>query len=222
MAQRTHNKLNLYEDAKAGLSSLIQQTIAVFLGFAVMLIVTGGAPSGFVIALSFCLGTAFVSWHEQQRVRNPKAVIPPVIIYGFEKTAEFPSEQGSWWKQIFYRTKDAVSQKGVQKRLEKVERAVKANYLDKPQAEANAHQAVAVSSLINALKEIPNACIQVGSLLVVKTGDDNKSIVLARTLTAEELKRLKENQSMLRHPDLILEWLNENNDAVEVKSDSDV
>jgi hypothetical protein len=130
-------------------------------------------------------------------------------LVGFEKTGEFPSEQGSWWKQIFYRTKDAVSQERVQKRLTKVEQAIQTNYLDKPQAEANAHQAAAVSSLVNALKDVPDACIQVGSLLMVKTtGVEGKPMVLARTLTAQELKLLEENQPMLRCPDRILEWLN--------------
>jgi hypothetical protein len=130
-------------------------------------------------------------------------------LIGFEKTGEFPSEQGSWWKQIFYRTQDAVSQEHVQKRLTKVERAIQTNYLDKPQAEANEHQADAVSSLVNALKEVPDACIQVGSLLMVKTTSaDGKSMVVARTLTAQELKLLEENQPMLRCPDRILEWLN--------------
>jgi hypothetical protein len=80
MAQGNHNELNLYEEAKAGLFSLVQQTVAVFIGFVLMLLVAGGAPSSFVIALSFCLGTAFVAWSEQKRVRNLKAVdssIPP-------------------------------------------------------------------------------------------------------------------------------------------------
>jgi hypothetical protein len=35
-------------------------------------------------------------------------------------------------------------------------------------------------------------------------------MVLARTLTAQELKLLEENQPMLRCPDRILEWLNHN------------
>ncbi|MFM7790970.1 MAG: hypothetical protein ACKO90_23605, partial [Microcystis panniformis] len=74
MAQGNHNELNLYEEAKAGLFSLVQQTVAVFIGFVLMLLFAGGAPSSFVIALSFCLGTAFVAWSEQKRVRNLKAV----------------------------------------------------------------------------------------------------------------------------------------------------
>ena len=146
---------------------------------------------------------------------------------GLKKTGEFPSEQGSWWKQIFYRTKDTVSQEGLQRRITKVEQAIQTNYLDKPQAEANAYQAEAVSSLILALKEVPEACIQVGSLLIVKTtGADGQSMIAARTLTAQELKLLEENQPMLRCPDRILEWLNHGKnqpllDEREVQSDSD-
>ena len=74
MAQENHNELNLYEEAKAALFSLIQQTVSIFIGFLLILLVTGGTPPGFVIALSFCLGTAFVSWSEQKRVTNLKTV----------------------------------------------------------------------------------------------------------------------------------------------------
>jgi hypothetical protein len=63
-----HKKITLYEEAKAGLSSLVQQTATVFISFVVMLLVTGGAPSGFIVALSFCLGTTFVAWREQRRI----------------------------------------------------------------------------------------------------------------------------------------------------------
>jgi hypothetical protein len=57
----------------------------------------------------------------------------------------------------------------------------------------------------------PDACIQVGLLLMVKTtGDYGRSMVSARTLTALELRLLESNQSMLRYPDRILEWLNNN------------
>lgn len=68
MAPVNNKTITLYEEAKAGLGSLVQQTATVFIGFAVMLLVTGGAPSGFVVGLSFCLGTAFVAWSEQRRM----------------------------------------------------------------------------------------------------------------------------------------------------------
>ena len=63
------------------------------------------------------------------------------------------------------------------------------------------------------LKEIPEACIQVGSLLLVKITGNGKTMVIARTLTAKELKLLEENQPMLGCPDRILEWLNNKGDS---------
>jgi predicted HTH transcriptional regulator len=73
-----------------------------------------------------------------------------------------------------------------------------------------------VSSLVNALQDIPQACLQVGSLLMVKTtGADGRPIVSTRTLTALELRLLEGNQLMLGDPDRILEWLNNSeNDLV--------
>lgn len=82
MVQGNRKEVSLYEEAKAGLSSLIQQTATIFVGFVVMLLITGGAPSGFVVALSFCLGTAFVAWSEQNRIKKltePTQTIAPEI-----------------------------------------------------------------------------------------------------------------------------------------------
>jgi hypothetical protein len=73
MVPINHKKITLYEEAKAGLSSLVQPTATVFISFVVMLLVTGGAPSGFIIALSFCLGTTFVAWSEQRRIVKMRA-----------------------------------------------------------------------------------------------------------------------------------------------------
>ncbi len=127
---------------------------------------------------------------------------------GFERSYELPEESGSWWKRLVLRTKGFFTHEEVRKRLQTAERAVEATYLDKPQAEANNLQAAAAASLIGALKTVPNACIQVGTLLVVKaTKADGQSAVVARTLTPEELKRLEERQSILKRPEAILEFL---------------
>lgn len=127
---------------------------------------------------------------------------------GFEKSYELPDEDGSWWKKFVLRTSQALTHDEVRRRLEKAERAVEATYLDKPQAEANHLQAEAAASLIQALNTTGNACIQVGSLLLVKaTRGDGQTAIIARTLTFDELKRLEEHQSMLRQPEAILDWL---------------
>lgn len=59
--------ISLYDEAKAGLSSLVKQTAQVFVGLLVMLLVTGGKPPAFVVSLSFCLGVGFVAWSEKKR-----------------------------------------------------------------------------------------------------------------------------------------------------------
>lgn len=125
----------------------------------------------------------------------------------FEKTDEFPDESGSWWKRFVLRTKGVATSKEVAERLKKAERATEIAILDKPQAEANQCQAQAAASIISSLSETTNACVQAGSLLVVKATTNGNSAVVVRTLTPLELKRLEENQSLLRKPEQILEWL---------------
>ncbi|MCH8532960.1 MAG: hypothetical protein LAT65_19090 [Saccharospirillum sp.] len=127
---------------------------------------------------------------------------------GFERSDEFPEEKGSWWKRFVFRTKDAVTNKEVTDRVKKGERAIEIAVLDKPQAEANLCQAQAASALISSLANTANACIQAGSLLVVKaTNNNNESSIITRTLTPMELKHLEENQAVLRKPEEILDWL---------------
>lgn len=125
---------------------------------------------------------------------------------------ELPEESGSWWKRAWLKTKLFFSRADVQDRIGKAERAVLAAYLDKPQAEANEHQANAASRLIASLEGTSRACVQVGTLLLVKaTNSAGESALVARTLTPGELKQLEEHQTMLRHPEQILEWLETGN-----------
>lgn len=72
MARINHKEISLYEEAKAGFNSLIKQTVQVGAGFLLMLLVTGGKPPAFTVALSVVGGIAFVAWSEQKRLTNPK------------------------------------------------------------------------------------------------------------------------------------------------------
>ena len=129
-------------------------------------------------------------------------------LLGFDLTDDLPEEKGSWWKKIFYKTKEFLTHDEVLERVESAEAALKLKHLDKPQAEANKAQAEAASQLITALKDTSAACVQVGSLLLVKAPNSNgDSAIFTRTLTAKELKELEENQSILGQPERVLEWL---------------
>lgn len=70
MALVNRRKISLYDEAKAGLDSLVKQTAQVFVGLLVMLLVTGGKPPAFVVSLSFFLGVGFVAWSEKKRLTD--------------------------------------------------------------------------------------------------------------------------------------------------------
>jgi hypothetical protein len=67
MALNNRKSVSLYEEARAGISSLVKQTALVFVGLLIMLLFTRGAPSALVMSLSFFLGIGFVAFLEKQR-----------------------------------------------------------------------------------------------------------------------------------------------------------
>ena len=120
---------------------------------------------------------------------------------------ELPEESGSWWKKLFFKTKELATHPEVRDTLEAGKRALH-GACEKPQADVNKCQAEAAAALIAALKETKCACIQLGSLLLIKCSDaDSNTAVVCRTLTPEELRRLEEKQTVLSDPSRILAWL---------------
>lgn len=75
MAASKREQISLYEEAKAGMSSLAKQTAQVFVGLLVMLVLTGGNPPGWVVVLSFLTGIGFVAWSENQRLNRITATL---------------------------------------------------------------------------------------------------------------------------------------------------
>jgi hypothetical protein len=65
-------QVSLYAEAKSGLSSLAHQVTQGAVGLLVVLLLTGGAPSGFALGLTFFLGVTFFSWKEKQRLEQMK------------------------------------------------------------------------------------------------------------------------------------------------------
>jgi hypothetical protein len=128
--------------------------------------------------------------------------------FGFEISDEFPAVTGSWYKRMFAKTKDVLTQPEVTQRLEKLERAVDLRGLGQPQAEIDAKQSIAVSQLLVAVKDVPNCALQVGSIILIKeTLPDQKSSIHVRTLTQSQLIFLENNQNLLRSPSDLLKQL---------------
>ena len=126
---------------------------------------------------------------------------------GFEVADEFGARKGSWFGKWIARTKEFASQPEVNERLKKLERALELKGLIKPQTEADERLAGAASMLLQALDKVPNAAIQIGSLLLVKTLDNGESSVFVRSLTQKEVLHIETNQRLLEDPATVLEKL---------------
>jgi len=61
-------QISLYEEAEAGLNSLVNQTAQVGVGLLGMLLLTGGNPPALTVGLSVVGGIAFVAWSEEKRL----------------------------------------------------------------------------------------------------------------------------------------------------------
>ncbi len=61
-------QISLYEEAEAGLKSLVKQTAQVAAGLLGMLLLTGGNPPALTVGLSVVGGIAFVAWSEEKRL----------------------------------------------------------------------------------------------------------------------------------------------------------
>jgi hypothetical protein len=128
--------------------------------------------------------------------------------FGIEKSTELPAETGSWWKQVWGRTKEALSQEEVAQRLEKLEHAASLKLIDKPQADITKSDADAASKMIKSLEHIPSACVQIGNLLIIKrTPRKGDPQLIVRTLTALELIALEKNKAILKSPNKVIDLL---------------
>jgi len=61
-------QISLYDEAEAGLNSLVRQTAQVGVGLLGMLLLTGGNPPALTVGLSVVGGIAFVAWSEEKRL----------------------------------------------------------------------------------------------------------------------------------------------------------
>jgi hypothetical protein len=68
MSLVNRTQISLYEEAQAGLNSLVKQTAQVGVSFVGMLLLTGGNPPALTVGLSVVGGIAFVAWSEEKRL----------------------------------------------------------------------------------------------------------------------------------------------------------
>jgi hypothetical protein len=130
--------------------------------------------------------------------------------FGFQLSDEFPEQRSSWFKKWFARTKEVATQPEVAERLAKLERALELKGLHEPQAQIDKMEAEAVATISKAVENVPNAAIQIGSILFVKLDQSVcGQCIQVRNLSQRELIELEKNQHLLSSPHTILEKLSE-------------
>ena len=121
----------------------------------------------------------------------------------FEVVDVLEPVEGSWYRALVARLRQALTADELADRLQKVERGVELHLLHKKQAEIDSLQAEAVARLLTALESTPSALIQIGSVLLVKVD----GVPAVRNLTQQELRYLERNPGLLRNPAKIFDAL---------------
>jgi hypothetical protein len=124
VAQVNRRQSSLHTAATSGLSSLVKQVAQGFVGLLAVLLLAGGAPSGFMIGLTFCLGVAFIAWQEKQRAEEVNPLTNPETL--------FQEEQEKYSEYFFTQI---GNQEELLKRVAELERAIAVLKQDQPQGQ---------------------------------------------------------------------------------------
>lgn len=123
-----------------------------------------------------------------------------VEILGYNRPENEDIRRGSFWRQASAWMRKAVGSDEVKDRLIKVERAIELQHLDSKQADVDSKIGETVGQLIASLDEIPQACLQAGSILLIKYHDGRGPVLLMRSLSQLEIRALERYPEIQMRP----------------------
>lgn len=126
---------------------------------------------------------------------------------GYSKPKVVALERGSFFRKAFAAIRRGLTSRQLRDRLAEGERVLQLVIVEDRQAEVDLKKAQAASELINSLQDVPNACIQMGSLLLVKSETPNGPALIARTLSKAEMRALEKYPELQKNPEKIMEAL---------------
>jgi type III restriction enzyme len=129
---------------------------------------------------------------------------------GFEISEEGRVKQGSCFKEnIIYKIRNIFRGKAATELFDKTKKAIELQQLDVHQSQVNKNNAEAAAALLTAVKDVPFFATKMGSLVIIKTTDQNgKEQVVTRLLTTEETIFFDQNPALLNNPIELLNSLN--------------
>jgi type III restriction enzyme len=133
---------------------------------------------------------------------------------GFEISEDGRIKQGSWFKEkVVYKIKNVFRSKEANEIFRKTKKAIELQQIEVHQSQANKNNAEAAAALLTAVKDVPFFATKMGSLVIIKTTDQNgNEQVITRLLTTEENIFCDKNPEILNNPIELLNSLNNNGD----------
>jgi hypothetical protein len=124
---------------------------------------------------------------------------------GYQQQNNAEVERGSIFSRDSASSRQVLNE--LKSSLAKAERALELAQLELRQAEVDSKEAQAVNALIVSPKEVPRACIRVGSVLLIKYIVGTEPVIIARNLTQLELHALGRFPEIQKNPEHVLEAL---------------
>lgn len=133
---------------------------------------------------------------------------------GFEISEEGKIKQGSWFKEkVVYKIRNVFRSKEAKEIFDKTKKAIELQQIEVHQSQANKNNAEAAAALLTAVKDVPFFATKMGSLIIIKTTEQNgKEQVITRLLTTEETIFYDQNPALLNNPIELLNSLNNGDD----------
>lgn len=126
---------------------------------------------------------------------------------GYRRPETVSIERGSIFRRARAAARRSLSADDLADRLSLLEHAIEVQLVGKHIAGVDRQMAEAVAFLIQALEPVPNACIRFKSIVIVKYTLNGDGVVLARSLSAKEMRAIESYPEMSQKPDRFLDSL---------------
>jgi hypothetical protein len=114
---------------------------------------------------------------------------------------------GSIFRRVKAAAMEAATSQELRERLIQLERLIELNAFDSKQAAVNVREAQAARMLIDAIADVPQACLRLGSVLVLKYQDAAGPVLLTRNLSQVEMHALERFPEIQKNPRQVLDAL---------------
>ena len=145
--------------------------------------------------------------HAEEQITN--AIGNFMEAFDFELKGETEPVYGSFFQRLFFWAKNKITENELEKKVKEMEAALKVANPYKPSAENLEKQAMAAGQLLACIKDIGDAVLLVGRVLIIKTTQQGQPSLSVITLSHENARKMDEHPEFLVNPQRALQLLEE-------------